>query len=658
MKRAILGQVGWAKTRVALPEVSMPAAPAKRRRGATDGNQWALDYFPERYYYPSAFHLEFWADLQRVILGRGVQKTSRAAPRGLGKTTLTWLAALWAALYGHRNVIVLMAKKQANAEDRLETIKDQIRTNQHLAEDFPEHAGWVARFGGDPRLCPAGYKWARDEIKLPNGAWIVARGLDGAVPGLIRDGRRPDLVIFDDPEDAFSVRSPAESAAIEAGIRTTCYLHEVGGNCGYVMVTTIRAPGSISDRYTDPAREPAWRGKRYRALVAPPTDSGLWKAFREHCRQTAEPLPSPADDAIAQAAAGISAEEWKDLPPGTRSALRIYGAHRAAMDAGARLIDDRRFRLWELEELQATPEGVLEFRCERQNDPPPPETAPVVLSTAVLRECCTGGPEGVVPEWASYLTLAVDCGLHRLHWEIDAWPADGAMCAMIACGVEDTAVDAGAQYAVADEATRPVLVETALTAALTRIADRADAGWRRGPEVLVPRVCGADVGGQAGEWAWYESVLKFCASRAGWLGLKGQAWSHPVLVRAGGKNWICEQGNNPYGRIDANPDHYKSVVYEGYTKHTRLLHAAAWDMYLAHQVAEEKDPLRGKWEYVRNARGKRVQRPNHFFDTAWMATCLAEIVRVANAAEHGTHDPKPAHIHVPTTGHQPDALLF
>ena len=105
-------------------------------------------------------------------------------PRGFSKSTRFSLAfPIWVTFYRKRNFPILFASSQRQAQENLQSIKDELEQNELLAEDFGEMKGRT---------------WKADKITLTNGTAIVARGAGASTRGIKNGPNRPDVAICDD----------------------------------------------------------------------------------------------------------------------------------------------------------------------------------------------------------------------------------------------------------------------------------------------------------------------------------------------------------------------------------------------------------------------------------------------------------------------------
>jgi hypothetical protein len=625
--------------------------PSRRERCRLDLLAFGLQYFPQRIQNPQRGHLEMVAVLMRLVLSKQSIAPSlhaEADPRGFGKTTWLDILIIWAIFYGHRSCIAFIAATGPIASARIKSIQSTILNNPLLAEDFCEIVDWLhGTHAGDPRSAPPDYPWSGEWFRLPNGCLVVARGVDSSIAGINNFDMRPDLVLMDDCETGDIARSTEQIAKLRERItKEVLHLHEKGKPAAYVFVNTIRQPYCLTQELTDPKQSPQWSSARRAALIKEPTAKDLWARFVELC----SPNPTdPGTDRLAEehvtaAALEISLESFSELLPPQRNALRYYAARKIEMDAGVELLDPIRMPLWYLYLERAKDESA--FQCELQNNPPEDANQKVLsLDLEILRTRKVTIARGLVPEWADFLTVAIDVGQYVLHWQADAWRADG-LNLLVDQGQEETRLNAGGEYKMTDNpALRETMVERALQSALTSLHERFTRGWldTRG-NTVTPALVGVDSGGTAGPFAWYGVILKFCAARSRWIALKGQSpWSNFTADAAMARNWLCRAENNPGRRHDCNVDAYKKALSRAYespiwVKDTgdyfpgaRILHKDTPDVYLKHQTSERyietlnpkltvgKD-LRTGWNRVGNV-------PNHWWDTAWMSFALADIYK-------------------------------
>ncbi len=421
-----------ASKRAAERDIQLPkcADPERRKAAEADVFRWLSLYFPHK------FTEEFTADRREMvsaILRCARDKTDQAiaAPRGDGKTTITECVTLYAMLTGLVKFPVIVGATGPAANRVLDNIKAEIEYNELLAADYPEVCAPVQALEGiaqRARLQTVNgertrIEWSANEAVLPtiqgsaaSGAILMCRGLDSAIRGINYLGRRPDLVIIDDPETRESAASLHQCQIREQTIdRDIAGLGGSGKGIGRLMLCTLSSRDCLSAKFTERSQKPSWNGKRFRLLVSLPERSDLWEEYMR-LRQAGQ-------------------ESGEDLD--CRNAHAFYVAQRAEMDAGAvvsnperydrRYLDDGTQR--EVSALQhcynlIADRGWDSFATEYQNDPPDhdgPETSGI--TPTLVRSRLSGVPKGIVPNGTDLLTAAIDIGKYRCHWVVIGWQA-------------------------------------------------------------------------------------------------------------------------------------------------------------------------------------------------------------------------------------------
>ncbi len=409
----------------------------RRRRLESDDEAWLAYYFAPESETRAPFTYAF-TEQQRIMI-QAISHAIRqggdqaiAATRGEGKTTYFERMLLKATLCGTIGFSVLFAASGAAAENSIDSIKSEVEINVRLAADYPEVCVPVRALENTPNRAhfqlvvgrrhdngkkfpptSSKFSWCGNEIVFPNvpgspsaGAVIATRGLDSAVRGLKKNGRRVDLAGIDDPDTEDTARSEDQAKKLERRIDRA-----IGGLGGQkrrvarVMLTTLQSRTSVSYKYTDPAQKPSWNGKRFRFLVKPPERIDLWEEY-VHIKQ----------------------QDWQNE---TAKANEFYAANRRKMDAGAEVANPNRFTDGELSALQfyfnevarLGPEAVA---TEYDNDPPE-EAGPIEsgITPHRIQKQLNGYPRRLIPPGCVKLTRGIDCRKVALHWVVRAWRPDG-----------------------------------------------------------------------------------------------------------------------------------------------------------------------------------------------------------------------------------------
>lgn len=421
-------------------DVIIPPCADRERRELleSDDREWLLWYFAPESGTRDPFTYQFTS--QQVIMLDAIRDAivngedqAIAATRGEGKTTYFERLLLKYTLQGKINFAVLFAATGGSAEDSLESIKYEIESNDRLCEDYPEVCVPVRALENTPNrahyqtvsgkrhdngqvfaIVPSKFSWCGQEIYLPNvpgspsaAAIIATRGLDAAVRGLKKRGRRPQIVGIDDPDTEDTARSEDQAAKIEKRIdRAIAGLGSQKQRVARVMLTTLQSRISVSYRYTDPKQKPSWRGKRFKFLVSPPNNEKMWDEYMT-----------------------ILQDDWRN---GTALALKFYAEHFDQMNAGAVVANPNRKDAQHLSALQFYYDQVARIGKEAvatEYDNDPPEEAllegSLILTPNRVQTAWSGFGQGIVPKDTAALTCGADVGLRGLHYAVLSHTEDG-----------------------------------------------------------------------------------------------------------------------------------------------------------------------------------------------------------------------------------------
>ena len=428
---------------------------ARRERLEADDEAWLLHYFGVDCELDDPFWYQFTPQQKEMI--KAIRHAIKhggdqalAASRGEGKSTIAERLALKSALSGEVNYSVLFASTGPMADNSLDSIKTALAENPLLAADYPEVCVPVIALEGAPQrantqrvsgsrhdngepyeMAETRFTWCGQEIIFPrvpgspsSGAIIATRGLDAAVRGLKKRGKRPKLAVVDDPDTEDTARSGEQADKLEK--RIDAALGFLGGqqrSIGRVVLTTLQSRVAVSWRLTDEKLKPTFRGKRFRFLVKRPEREDLW----------AEYVALRSDDLTRKG------EDGELLDSFCRRSFQFYASQREEMDRGAEVANPNRFdpslcpdgTPRELSALQryfneVARVGQPVVSTEYDNDPP--EESAIVESALMplrIQRQVSGFPRGVVPPGCVLLTCGTDVGKWGLHWVVIAWTPGG-----------------------------------------------------------------------------------------------------------------------------------------------------------------------------------------------------------------------------------------
>jgi Phage terminase large subunit (GpA) len=314
------------------------ADPDRRERCRLNLHEFLKTYFPATTG-KSPFsddHLRVISRLQEAATQGG--RYFNLVYRGFAKTTISVNTCLWALLYGHRHLVVLVGANRDAAKDLLDQLKAELETNDLLLEDFPEVCLAVRALEGKNQRCNSQtcggeltrIEWTKDRVVFPtiesslaSGAAVVTRGITSSIRGIGHrraDGtqQRPDLVICDDLQTDASARSFDQvRTRLKTLSKTILKLAGHDSTIACVVNGTIIEPDDLMDRLRDALQFPGWQGETV-AMVKSWSDSHEthWMGEYARLRKSFDPeMPGDQDRA-------------------KHEANQYYLAHRAEMDTG------------------------------------------------------------------------------------------------------------------------------------------------------------------------------------------------------------------------------------------------------------------------------------------------------------------------------------
>lgn len=310
-------------------------ASAERRARVLGGD---LEFFA-RTYFPhyvkaqnSVVHDYLYRRLPTILFSDKGERDAIAAPRGEAKSTIvSQIAVLFGLATGRLFYPCIVMDAFEQAAEMLEAIKAELEFNQRLATDFPE-------------LCGQGRVWRAGVIVTANNRKVEAFGSGKKMRGRRHGPYRPDFIVLDDIENDDNVRSPEQRDKLERWVkRTVLSLGSADDTCRVVLIGTVLHYDSVLNRFI---KNPLWRSKAFRAIIAWPDHMDLW-------------------------------DEWEELllNAGEEAALRFYQQHAADMEAGAVVSWPAMRPLYKLMVKRAR-DGHDAFDSEQQNDPAAGEGAP------------------------------------------------------------------------------------------------------------------------------------------------------------------------------------------------------------------------------------------------------------------------------------------
>ncbi|MDX2578041.1 hypothetical protein PV332_21535 [Streptomyces scabiei] len=193
----------------------------------------------------SAFHLELieWAkSWVNPVTKPREYRDSFIAPRNGGKSTWLFLILpMWGAAHGHIKFLAAFSDSASQAEDHLQSFKDELDSNEALTRDFPDLC--TPLMGTQVKRYVA---QSSSQIRQANGFTFMAKGIDAKTLGMKVGRQRPDLLLFDDIEPPESTYSAIEAERRLSTVLQAAFPLNIYARVAIVGTTTM--PGSVIDQ--------------------------------------------------------------------------------------------------------------------------------------------------------------------------------------------------------------------------------------------------------------------------------------------------------------------------------------------------------------------------------------------------------------------------
>jgi hypothetical protein len=391
-------------------------------------------------------HLISMPKSDRIVEVGGKQAIGQ--PRGDGKSTRCRAIVLRATLGGWHPFTIYVGATADKAEEGMDFIKSQLRTNELLLEDFPEVCYPIWKIDNEPRKCRGqhigGRKtniiWSPKKICFPtvdgsplSGFTISKGSMDSAIRGgniSLPDGRsvRPSLAIVDDPQTEETALSQGPLSQTEK--RLSKITRSIQGLAGpnsrisiFIPCTAIEQ-GDLADQILNRKKFPGFHGERTKRLYSWPTNMKVWDQYREirdDC-QRADMPPAEATEfyRARMCSSGRRLDDPKDCECDNKDECMECGA---VVDWVDRL--DNKPEMPEEEKnissLQAAMHSFFDygpagFASEFQNEPLQSEIASRMPSVEEICEKANFVPRGTVPPQAIHVVGFIDPGEYYHTW--------------------------------------------------------------------------------------------------------------------------------------------------------------------------------------------------------------------------------------------------
>lgn len=149
---------------------------------------WLAEHFPQVCRYPMGRrHIQLWQWFSALASAGVVAPRVEVWPRGGAKSTTAELAITYIGQRLYRRYVLYVSGTQEQADKHVGSI-----------------AGFFEKIGVERSVTKYGSSrgWRRNQLRCANGFNVEALGLDTAARGIKLDEFRPDLIVFDDLDEA------------------------------------------------------------------------------------------------------------------------------------------------------------------------------------------------------------------------------------------------------------------------------------------------------------------------------------------------------------------------------------------------------------------------------------------------------------------------
>ena len=368
--------------------------------------------------------------IEHVILEGG--RDLNLVYRGIGKTSISACAAVWAVVYGHRKYIAIFGADATLAANILDSIKTELSENPRLEEDFSEVVGPIIALEGKPQRCNSqtcGGKlthitWRADKLVFPttrqkwgkaDGSIVVAKGITASGRGMqhkTTDGAviRPDLTLIDDPQTDESADSPnTVKKRIDILQKSVLKLAGHKKRIACIVNATVIQPNDMVDQLSKPKDFPSWQVRRFKMI-----------------KQWADLHDPMWMDKYASIRNDFDPTDEKSQAKAHKEATKFYRKNRKKMDAGCQVSWEGCFDETEISAIQHAyniliDDGEEAFQSECQNEPVEKETDKDQLKQEEVTARCNGLKVKQVPNGAKWVVGSIDVQKRALFWVITAF---------------------------------------------------------------------------------------------------------------------------------------------------------------------------------------------------------------------------------------------
>lgn len=219
----------------------------------------------------SKTHYEIWQELEDMILLKNYNNRNYLLSRGFGKSScISTPVAIWSAVYGYKEFIVIASAILDTATQFLKTIKSQLENNPYIEASF------------GTLIDRRNFTVNEEKLELTTGVLIQSISASGAIRGKqnARKNKRIELLILDD------YQKTDEIATEQAREKKWQIFNADAKNALQKNNATMLAVGTIQHKecfYSRLANSPTWKTRHEKGVLIDNCDeyfhSGYWENF-------------------------------------------------------------------------------------------------------------------------------------------------------------------------------------------------------------------------------------------------------------------------------------------------------------------------------------------------------------------------------------------
>ncbi len=297
---------------------------------------------------PSLMHKETASLLQMATIQRN-NRLAIAEPYGYGLSNLVSIGyILWSICYEYETFILIVSSSKQQGSEILEAVKNELKTNPYLLNDFPEIAGKSKRH------------WQNNSIITRNKIKIATCRLNQRTYVNRHLGKRPSLMVFDNIDEGVEIlKKKVVKKRVEKAKDMANKSIDPRGNI--IAIGTMICDAMLTD-IINMKNWPGWTCKKYQAVLKWATNEKLWQKWKSIYR--------------------CDSVYYYDY--GSKVARKFFEDHKEAMTEGSAVLWPEHEDYCTLMD-QKVSIGKEKFDAEKQNEPYYPYDSKINRARQMIR---------------------------------------------------------------------------------------------------------------------------------------------------------------------------------------------------------------------------------------------------------------------------------